>query len=403
MSAGPSRRRGPFDPRIVISLIAAGVVAFGLFLILLAYAGDMRGGRDGRPHALSSSAVGFSGVIRLMALAGGRPHLIRDAGELRTEDMVVVALEPRTSPQALGELLERRGTRATLIVLPKWSTVPDPMRPGWVSTDGHEPPELYTPLLAQLGNPSLRLARPSGRTARGEGLLDGLAVPLPGVVQTISGPGLTPILGAPGAGAVLARVGERALFVLSEPDLLNNKGIKDPAAALGALRLLDGLNSTDAATVSFDLTLNGFVRRPNLLKLAFEPPFVALTVALFVAMLLAGMHGAFRFGAEAEEERAIAFGKGALVENAAALFRIARREHRTGAAYAELMREAAAHASGAHLALAGTELDAYLDRVSPPGGPKFTDIAARAGAASSRLDLLAAARALFQWKKDLIK
>jgi hypothetical protein len=403
VSAAPSRQRGPFDPRVVVSLIAAGIVSFGLFLVLLAYAGDFRSGRDGRPHALSSAAVGFSGVIRLLTLAGGRPHLIRNADELQTEDIVVVALEPRTSPEALGEFLARRGARATLIVLPKWATVADPGRTGWVRTTGHESPDRYAPLLAQLGRPSLRLARPAVRTARGEGMLDGLAVPLPGIAQTVSGPGLTPLLAVPGGAAVLARVGDRALFLLSDPDLLNNKGMKDPAAARGALGLLEALNSTDASTVSFDLTLNGFVRRPNVLKLAFEPPFVALTAAIFAAMLLAGLHGASRFGAEADEARAIAFGKSALVENAATLFRIARREHRTGGAYAELMREAAARASGAHLALADSELDAYLDRVSPPGGPKFSEIAARAAGASSRAELLAAARALFLWKKDLIK
>jgi hypothetical protein len=67
------------------------------------------------------------------------------------------------------------------------------------------------------------------------------------------------------------------------------------------------------------------------------------------------------------------------------------------------VREAAAYDSGAHLALRDAELDAYLDRVSPPDRPPFTQLAAHARNASDASDLLAAARALFQWKKDLIK
>jgi len=154
--------------------------------------------------------------------------------------------------------------------------------------------------------------------------------------------------------------------------------------------------------VAFDLTLNGFGSSPNVLKLAFEPPFLPLTLALFVATLLAALHGAVRFGAAREEAPALAFGKTALIENSAALFRIARREHRAGGAYAEMIREAAAHDSGAHLALGDAELDSYLDRVSPPDGPKFSTLAANAREAS-RADIVQRARALFQWKKDLLR
>jgi hypothetical protein len=198
---------------------------------------------------------------------------------------------------------------------------------------------------------------------------------------------------------LLVQLAQGPIYILAEPDLLNNKGLRDPAAARAALALLDGLNSTGAQGVAFDLTLNGFGRKPGLLKLAFEPPFLALTLAIFVAALLAGLHGAFRFGPAEADARAVALGKAALVENSAGLYRIARREHRTGTAYAELIREAAAHEAGA--GLQGEALDAYLDRVSPT--TPFSALAARANHASDRHALVAAARALFSWKKDLIK
>ena len=401
MSAGAER--SPFDPRLIAGLLVAGLLAFGLFLVLFAYAGDLRSGRDGRPHALSASAVGFAGVVKLVGLSGGRSEAIRSAGGLDTEDLVVATIEAGTDVEALEDLIEQRDVLPTLLVLPKWEVAPHRLRPGWVHAAGRIDPARYEELLAALDVKAVGLARPEARSAAGRGMAEGLSVPLPMPVQTVSGPELQPLLATPEGDIVLARVGEGPLYLLADPDLLNNKGMRDPAVARGALAILETLNSTDAATVSFDLTLNGFQSRPNLLKLAFEPPFLPLTIALLLAAILAGLHGANRFGAAQAEPRAIAFGKAALVENSAALFRVARREHRAGAAYAETIREAAARESGAHLALAGSELDAYLDRVSPPGGPTFSELADQAARAENRSALLQAARALFRWKKDLIQ
>lgn len=400
MSAAGKRRI--FDPRLLGALIAAGIVAFALFLVLMAYAGDFRTGRDGRPHALSPSAVGFQGIVRLIELGDGKARLIRSTALLDTEDLVVVALEDRTDREVLRMLLERRRGKPTLLILPKWEVTPDPQRAGWVRRLALEPTNVTESLLEWLGKAEVRQIRAPAEPASGTGFMRGATAPLPREIQTIAGEGFTPLLRTSRGDILLARVRETPHYILADPDLLNNQGLKDPAAARAALAILAELNSTGAETVSFDLTLNGFVPKPNALKLAFEPPFLALTLALFVAALLAGLHGAFRFGPEAEEARALAFGKTALVENSAALFKIARREAATGGAYAELVRESAAHATGAHLALRDAELDAYLDRVSPASGPNFSTLVERARRAESRFDLVAAARALFQWKKDLI-
>lgn len=398
----PGARR-IFDPRLIAALLVAGLAAFGLFLVLLAYSGDLRSGRDGRPHALSTSAVGFQGVVKLIALSGGRVETIRTASALDEEDLVVATLEAGTSEEALESFLEERADLPTLLVLPKWQVAPHPLKKGWVHAAGRIEPESYADLLPAMRVKAVGLARPERRTGEGRNWAEGLSVPLPVPVQTVAGEALVPLLVAGEGAIVLAQVGEAPLYILADPDLLNNKGMRDPAAAKGALDLLTMVNWEDAGRVSFDLTLNGFESRPNLLKLAFEPPFLPLTIAIVLAAMLAGLHGANRFGPERPEPRAIAFGKAALVENSAALFRVARREHRTGAAYAETIREAAARESGAHLALAESELDAYLDRVSPPGGPTFSELADRAARADSRSALLSAARALFRWKKDLIK
>lgn len=392
----------PFNPKTLAAIVFAGIVGFVTFLLLVAYASELRGGGDPRPHAMSNSAVGFRGIVRLIELGNGIPYLITEPGDLWTEDLVVVTVDERTSPEALRSLVEERAAKPTLIVLPKWEVMTDPERSGWVRALG--PRE--TGPLAQLldGVADVRIAQERGRsrTATGSGELDGFAAPAPELVQTVSGESLTALLSA-GGGALLARVGDAPLYILAEPDLLNNQGIAEAASARAALDLLARLNSNAAETVSFDLTLSGYSEQRNALRLAFDPPFLALTLALFVAALLAGLHGAARFGAPAEDAPALPFGKSALVENSASLFKLAKREHRAGGAYAELIREAAAHETGAHLALRDSDLDSYLDRVSPPEGPRFSALAEQARGAAERGDLVAAARALFQWKKDLIR
>jgi hypothetical protein len=395
---------GAFNARTVTALVAAGIVGFVLFLLLTAYAGNLRGGSgDPRPHALSKSAIGFHGLVRLVELSGGRPRIVRDEAGQATDDLLVVMAEEQTDPERIASLLERRTAQPTLVILPKWRVQGHPVRKGHVRSVGRVPETDIARLFSETNPVEVMTVSGAGTRIAGRGFLEGLAVPAPAEVQVATGYTLTPLL-APGEnGAVLAQMGDEPHYLLSEPDLVNNQGLRDPQRARAALEMLNVLNRSGAEGVAFDLRLNGLGTGRSALRLAFEPPFLPLTLALFLAALLAGLHGAFRFGAAAEGGRVIAFGKSQLVENSAGLFKLARREHSAGGAYAELVRETAAHESSAHLALRDTELDAYLDRVSPAGGPKFSELAQRARSAADSSQLLAAARALSQWKKDLLK
>ena len=402
MAAGSSN---PFSARLVFGLVAAGIVAFIAFAMLSAFSGDLRSGRDGRGHALSVSAIGFKGLVDLVGYSGGRTVMVRDEEALDSKDLLLVAIEDRSKPEELAALVERRTGRPTLLILPKWMVGPHRSKRGWVTASSPPnpiPPDFYMGILDDILSATISHPRATPGMLRGGGFLEGITAPLPAAVQTIAGDDLTPLLWTRDGDAVLARAGEGSFYILSDPDLLNNKGLKDRRTAAAALEILDALNSTGAVAVQFDLTLNGFVRKRDPLRLAFEPPFVVLTLALFVAALLAGLHGAVRFGPEKREERAIAFGKAALVENSAALFRLARREYRAGAAYADVIRDEAARAAGAPPGLRGADLDASLDRLSTPGSARFSDLAARLRAAASRDELVTAARAMFQWKKEMI-
>lgn len=372
---------GAFNVRTMLALVALGIVGFVSFLLLSAYSEDLRPAQGSGTHALSVSAVGFAGAVELVDRVYGKVGLIRREIDLDDpQRLVVLTPDIATDPATLDKILDRRSDYPTIVVLPKWRTVPRQDKPNWVRTAGTYDPADVARLVASLG-----------RVRIGMGA-DGL--------RTIDGEGLAPLL-TDGRGQVLAaHIRGRATIIVADPDLLDNHGLATLAGAERAMTLL-GRYAVDG-NISFDLTLHGFGRNPNLLKLAFEPPFLPLTLCLFAAALLAGWHAMQRFGQVAADQRGIAFGKRGIVENGAALLRLTRRGHRTGHRYAALIRENAAAATGAPPSLTGVALDEYLDWLSPIGEP-FSAIADRAAAAPDTRSLLAAAQALFQWKRKVTR
>ena len=398
-----------FNPRVAVGLIAAGILAFAALMLLVAYGGGVAPRGDGRAHALSGSAVGFKALVRLVG-EFHETYLIRDTWDFDTENLVVITIEENSRPEDLRQVLDQRSGRATLIILPKWATVADPMRRGWVRSIG---PFVGPAAEASIGGDlDVRIPRDGDRPARvaaGEDILEGLSVPVPRLAQAVSGKSLTTLMPLPGVdgAALIARIGNQPHYLLADPDLVNNQGLDDPATARAALVLIERLNSTDAEGVEFDLTVNGLgatnASDASLLRLAFEPPFLVMTLALFAAALLAGLHGAARFGPIARERRAIAFGKAALVENSAGLIRLAEREVSLGAAYADVIRQEAARSAAAPHWLQGGDLDLYLNRLGRNAPRSFSELAADLYRARDRHSLMVAARALFQWKKDVIR
>lgn len=383
--------REPFDPRVVAGLVAAGVLAFFAFLLLSTFADSFAGTRrDGRAHALSVAATGYAGAVRLAGESGLGSRLIRDAGALGTEDLVVVTPEDvwigppddRGWLERSGKLrafLAARGARTTLIVLPKWLTQAHPARAGWVRSVGGA------------GKPG------HGGVARGVEFLDGLTVPMPTRPATARPTGWRPLLIAPDGEPLLLQRGQAPLYLLIDPDLLNNHGLRDAARARGAMALLAALKPTGSGPIAFDLTVNGLGARPSAAKLLWEPPVLPFTIALFVAALLAGLAGWVRFGPARAEARGVAFGKATLVANVAGVVRMAGAEHRMGPAYADAQGERALRAAGAP-PLPPEARAAFLDRLGPE---PFSALADRLRQAGGRDELVRAARALHSWVGDL--
>jgi hypothetical protein len=390
---------GAFNRNTMLLIAAIGTLTFIAMLVLGAYAPDLRSGKNGGAHALSNAATGFSAIVRLAEATGRNPVIVRSQGAFESEDLAVITPEAAATP--LGDILERRGPRATLIVLPKWATAADELRPGWVRVPGLVPVFEPEGVLAPTYELKLTRRKTQGEPLRtvAEGAPAGLRFLAPSVTQSIRGANLQPLITDERGGVILGKVGDRPLYVLADPDLLNNHGMGDSRQAAGAVAMLDYLNSTNAESILFDVTANGLGGTRSPLKLAFDPPFLGVTLTIFAAMLLAAIQATVRFGSPHIPERAIAFGKAALVDNSAALIRKAGREASLGSRYVDVIRQRAVQLFRLAPTLSNDMLDQRLEWLNPRRS--FSELARAMDEARNRGELVARAQSLHHWIEEV--
>lgn len=414
-TAGVSDGSQSFNARIIVGLVVAGIVGFiGYWLIsALAPAIDAEG--NGGNHALSRSAVGFSGLYALAQEAGLRPQLLRDTqgnGALSgTANASLLILTPPsgTDPE---DIVKRIGDfdGPVLVVLPKYNPLRDPARRGWVRNGG-----------AALGAASV-LPFEHWRIARRPQLAQPASMPSGAVdidiydqhVTTAPAPERMQLFQSEGLYAV-APIGDALLIagpddeafenihILADPDFLNNRALRTAEGATSAIAILRAL-AADGGRVSFDVTLNGLGSGDRtLLKLAVTPPFLGLTLCLTVAALLALWQGFVRFGPPWREGRAVALGKAALVANGAQLIVQARRLANFAPRYSAMIRDVAARRLHAPSGLNGSALDRWLDRFADRESQRFSTLAGALDAATAPDEIVRRAAALGQWRREVVR
>jgi hypothetical protein len=410
--AAPVQQPGVFSARTVLVLVLVSLFAFSAFVVLATYAPDLKEKEDVGAHALSRSAVGFAGAVALLR-AEGVPVVVSRAKDLKTTQASLVVLTP--GPANGAEDLERLASEnLTLVVLPKWPPVRNPLHPGWVLKMDPVDADAMTKRL--LGKVALQTqivrrdgVRPAAlRLAPGvdaftpEGQRIDFGVLASGPIdrlQTISGEGWRPMVVDEQGRAVLATSPAHPnLIILSDPDLLNTQGVADINTARVASALVEVLRDSRDGVV-FDVTLQGFGRSRSLGKLLLEPPLLGATLCAVAAALLMGAHAVARFGPTPPSARAFALGAKGLVDNSAGLVRMAGREAELARPYAALAEAQVLKATGA-----GSAPD-RLDRLEAHGriSVRRRELAAVTDAVKTPDDLLAAARRWRQWRLEMTR
>lgn len=408
--SGASTDDHGFNPRLIAAVVAIGVVAFIALWALIALGPQLSSGNDGGGHALSKAAPGYAAIVDLAERAGAEVELRRRVetesyGEY--EPLLVLTPTHRTRAPEIAELLDGHRAGPALIILPKWQTMAVPgqtPKPGWVSVGLPVKPRDAMLPPTHFGKVAIKAAPGKAQDVQARLAGHSFTAWLPANVQTISGDKLETLIAAPGGEAVLAQVGDRDLYILADPDLINNLAFASRERAVGGAMLIDAIaDYADADGLAFDVTLNGFGGQRSLLRFAFVPPFIGITLCLLAAGLLALWQAWMRFGPALKPGRAIPVSKAALIANSADLIKQARRELDGADAYVKSQRIAIARRLHAPAGLDGAETDAWIDRHLGKGSDLFSSLARRLPLARNTHEFLADAQALHDIRKDLLR
>ena len=399
MSTGAAAEYGEFNPVIAAALTVVGIFSFISYLVFAALAPDVSGQDDGRANALSRSAVGFAALGEFLQ-ANGIPVLVNrglPAAEIAKASLAIITPSIGDTKE---DILAVSAAEPKLIVLPKWIVAPDPQHSGWVSKIGIDSVQSVSHLLSALSAGSSIQRESNSGTVRLNSFTTGKIEQL----QTISGGDwIGYALDARQQHAVVSRLTGTEIYALSDPDLLNTRGLKDIDTARTAIAIIQSIRANNGPVI-LDVTLNGYRHSPNFLRLLLEPPFLGATLCALIAALLIGANAAVRFGAPARAERVFAFGKSALIDNSSALIAMDHREARMIRRYAVVVRREVARAIGVATGEDDEKLNTTLDQLRPKqaSGPALSEIFAEAGKARTVSDAMSVARKLHRWRGEMI-
>lgn len=421
----------PFTARTALALVLFGSLVFVALLWMIGNGFAEGSANDGGGHAEGRGLNGYAALSDLLERRGHPSHHTRTKAAFSDAGLLVLTPSVQAKARDIdAAILRHRRIGPTLLILPKWyaTAIPPQMRPatkakaGWTMLIGSGPPP-WAENLTSFGKLDVRV----DKVRRGTWSGLGLAGRLPGEVQQTLGSGSVATLVGDrqhqtlagyrddgSASATLTGVdedneGDTSLYplvVVAEPDLLDNYGMADRERAMLALALVAALAVDPHAPVQFDLTLAGLGRDASLLTLAFTTPFLAATLCLLLAAGAVGWRAFLRFGPPQAPGRAIAFGKRALVSNAAGLIVRSRRYHLLGTPYAAAARQRLARAfalpRGADAAAELTALD-RAGRIAGAGDHAFSQAAARLTQARNARDLVKAAADLHALERTLTR
>ena len=401
-------------PKMIISLVIIGIFSFAALVTLSGYAGDLRQKNNGQAHALSRSAIGFGGLVRLL---GDLDYDVRMARteNVQSQDSSALRVYTMSRPFQADGLDDLDLYSPTLIIMPKWITTPVKGSAGWVQqgwgdnhvwdADNHE-----RDLKELTGEIDFTIIETDDKsvTYSANSTFVGDDASLNNIeienLQWLEGENLFEIIRVK-EGAILVRIENTKTYILSDPDFMNTMGLATKSRARFAIDIIDVVITdaeADPKRVDFDLTFHGFGGKTNIIKVLTQPPFLAATLCLLTAGGLIAWQAFSRFGDPLKPQRDYALGKFSLADNAARFIRIAGREPNMAPDYARLIRKQVIQ----ELDLGGRrpqDIETILARrentLSLPN--TYTDLQNRAGVTTNNMALMQLAEDLDRWKMHM--
>ena len=389
--------QGLISARLAFALIAVALVAFAGALSLAAWSPELQDKNKAGAHAFSDSATGYKAFGDLLERDGWKVEHKRNA-ERRTLGLNFITPPPYVSEPAVRDVMDVAARN--IIILPKWYGRTDSDRPSWFEDTNLIEENALDRFVDRIMDGATFERVDPPEYAEFEGRRYSLSILES--LQVFSNATGEVLVNTPTGPIVVRDLKSDAIYV-SDPDLFNTLGMAHLDHARLALALTRSVGDS-GASITFDVTLNGFVMETSLLRLLLDVPFLAVSLISLAGALMLGWAASIRFGSADRDERAHALGKEALADHTAALFKLARREVRMAPGYLELQKAFVCERLGIPKHLSEDEKTQWLDRLSEQADlPAFSKLEARMKTPSrDRLDLIQRAQNLFVWRQEIL-
>nr|WP_298689417.1 DUF4350 domain-containing protein [uncultured Dongia sp.] len=391
-----------FRPRHLLILIMIGLVAFIGSTYLMIFGENLVSSGS---NTFSHSAIGHKAFQETLRRVGIPVSISRfQSLEKAGRSTLLVLAEPDTSMGSLNLLDGLKAEEVVLVILPKWSGHVDQRHPHWVDAVKLQRIDDVTGILNRVV-PGATLARHKTAAPYETGL--GYA-PSIAETQLIRGDAVSPIV-AYQEGILLGeiKIGSAKVWLLSDPDVIANAGLGKGDNAQFAVAMIRALLPA-GGSVMFDETIHGFEQPPNMMRTAFEVPFITATIAFAIAAITAILAGITRLGAPVPATARLAAGRETLLHNVAELLEYGRGAGAIMARYPRLVVADVAARLKAPKVLDENGQLAWLDQRARKLGlaKSASDLLAEGAALAARGDHGRGAaelgRTANQWKQEML-
>jgi hypothetical protein len=393
---------GPFSKTTLWVVISVALMSLTVTVVLTVIGGDPTENNSAGTDGYSRSAIGHRGLISLLEKLDVPVVVSRNNSAPKAEHGVLVIAEPKLvdgdTDVRLDRLIEQ--SSSILVVLPKWygyAKAGDP----WID-DAEILPRADVDAVARAigitGGANVERAFAASHWTAG----DGFVAPVVEHAQTLPADVIDPEI-TDNTRVLLGHFDHdgKTIWVLTDPDVISNFGLRHPENAQLAIRVLDRLRHD--GPVVFDETVHGHAQAPSLLRVLFQFPLVLATLQVLICAVLAVWAAMVRFGPRRAAPPPLAPGKDFLIANTAALLRYGG--HHVDALHRYLAANIAAvrHALHAPANLGPRALTEWLERIRTMRGGtiSLTDLE-REAASPTPQRIVEIAGQIYRWRLEMM-
>ncbi|WP_448952079.1 DUF4350 domain-containing protein [Labrys neptuniae] len=397
--------KSPFSGPILAVLIAGATAIFALSMLLM-----VNGSSEDQSYSTTTkslSAIGHAGLYELAQRFEIPVARSRINGIVAPDESGLLVMAEPSSSLSKDDIIRLGRESNVLLVLPKRWALSDRAKPAWIRSAA--PIDLpWIANTARLVDPRLELTRGAPPASWDRNALH-VDPSFDDGAQLIKSDELTPIVGSR-KGMLIGekRDGERRIWILSDPDIIENHGLTKGRNAEFALALLDAMRDLDVGEgkVVFDETIHGMVNVVDSpFKKLFQFPYVIILLLALAATALLFWATTSRFGKPRLAPPAFDLGKGRLITNTASLLDRAGHHAFVMRRYVRATLRDVGRLFHAPRQLDDEKLAEWLDKIGEARGleSKASDVLARAaeGKNTSLTGLFQATRDIHEWKEAI--